>query len=233
MPRQRGRGGGGRGVATYHTPSIPKSRGRLAPRQIAVVGTPPLLTAARGNGERRSGSLSRKWQEIGAPRGSPPRPHVFTSSPTAASSYPYVLIRTAIRDFHRRVLQTDPSTDRPTDRSTDRPDQHSLPTERGRGRGRERGGWEGRIGRRGGERENGSSGRTEEHDHREQDHEERTRFRVSCGSGHGGHVVADLPALPLARLSHRGGGVINRRLGGGGEGKKPDEERGKEREIYI
>ena len=84
-----------------------------------------------------------------------------------------------------------------------------------------------------GERENGSSGRTEEHDHREQDHEERTRFRVSCGSGHGGHVVADLPALPLARLSHRGGGVINRRLGGGGEGKKPDEERGKEREIYI
>lgn len=46
-------------------------------------------------------------------------------------------------------------------------------------------------------------------------------------------MVADLPALPLARLSHRGGGVINRRLGGGGEGKKPDEERGKEREIYI
>jgi len=34
----KGGGGGGRGVSTYHTPSIPKSRGRLATRQIVVAG---------------------------------------------------------------------------------------------------------------------------------------------------------------------------------------------------
>lgn len=37
VPRGDG-GGGGRGVSTYHTPSIPKSRGRLATRQIVVAG---------------------------------------------------------------------------------------------------------------------------------------------------------------------------------------------------
>lgn len=61
--RQRGRGGGGRGVATYHTPSIPKSRGRLAPRQIAVASTP--RASQRRSGKRRKArSLSRKWQKI-------------------------------------------------------------------------------------------------------------------------------------------------------------------------
>lgn len=115
--RQRGRGGGGRGVATYHTPSIPKSRGRLAPRQIAVASTP--RASQRRSGKRRKArSLSRKWQKIIAAtataaarvlrlqRGPPPLGKRRSSrTPRRSSTYqPYVRVRD---------LQRDRPTDRP------------------------------------------------------------------------------------------------------------------------
>lgn len=116
--RQRGRGGGGRGVATYHTPSIPKSRGRLAPRQIAVASTP--RASQRRSGKRRKArSLSRKWLKIIAAtataaarvpwlqRGPPPLEKKRSSrTPRRSSTYqPYVRVRD---------LQRDRPTDRPT-----------------------------------------------------------------------------------------------------------------------
>lgn len=129
--RQRGRGGGGRGVATYHTPSIPKSRGRLAPRQIAVASTP--RASQRRSGKRRKArSLSRKWQKIIAAtataaarvlrlqRGPPPLGKRRSSrTPHRSSTYqPYV----RVRDLQR---------DRPTDRSTAERERSEEATQRG------------------------------------------------------------------------------------------------------
>lgn len=58
-------GGSGRGVSTYHTPSIPKSRGRLATRQIVVAGKARSSAAAarvarKGRGEKNK---KKKYKE--------------------------------------------------------------------------------------------------------------------------------------------------------------------------
>lgn len=102
--RQRGRGGGGRGVATYHTPSIPKSRGRLAPRQIAVASTP--RASQRRSGKRRKArSLSRKWQKIiAATATAAARVLRLQRGPPPLGKRPYVRVRD---------LQRDRPTDRP------------------------------------------------------------------------------------------------------------------------
>ena len=75
--QQRGRGGGGRGVATYHTPSIPKSRGRLAPRQIAVASTPRFSASLEETEKRTPGPSRGNKQEILR------RPGVFSARSTA------------------------------------------------------------------------------------------------------------------------------------------------------
>lgn len=195
VPRQRGRGGGGRGVATYHTPSIPKSRGRLAPRQIAVVGTPPLLTGKRRKEERVPLAKMAGNRLLHGPR------VLFLTVVVSVCFFAVFVI--SIVEF---------SSSRPIDRPTGprlSAGERERERERGGEKGRERGGREGRIGRREGEREreNRSSGTTEGTIIGNRRTTRRTRFRVSCGSGHGGHVVADLPALPPTRLSHQGGGV--------------------------
>lgn len=102
--------------------------------------------------------------------------------------------------------------------------------ERGGEKGRERGGREGRIGRREGERERESKQRDDRgHDHREQeDHEEDAvprfvRFRSRRSRGRRSPCPPPDTAFPPRR------GSINRRLGGGGEGKKLDEERQRDR----
>lgn len=60
-----GGGGGGRGVSTYHTPSIPKSRGRLATRQIVVAGK-ARFSVADARAER--GERNKKNTERGRER---------------------------------------------------------------------------------------------------------------------------------------------------------------------
>lgn len=68
-----GRGGGGRGVSTYHTPSIPKSRGRLATRQIVVAGKARSSAAAarvvRKGREREIKKNIEKEEQRGLGRG--------------------------------------------------------------------------------------------------------------------------------------------------------------------
>lgn len=76
---ERGRGGGGRGVATYHTPSIPKSRGRLAPRQIAVASTPRFSSPLGGTETESCAQFSRKWGRILAATRVPSNIHVGRS----------------------------------------------------------------------------------------------------------------------------------------------------------
>lgn len=208
--RQRGRGGGGRGVATYHTPSIPKSRGRLAPRQIAVASTP--RASQRRSGKRRKArSLSRKWLKIIAAtataaarvpwlqRGPPPLEKKRSSrTPRRSSTYqPYVRVRD---------LQRDRPTDRPTDRRAN--------------------------GRRKRCNEDGTRpGRTTRT--RREDGECRTTTAINAGNGIGSRSGDAVPRFqrfrsrrsrgrrsrspppcreppppdPLRRLSHQGGGV--------------------------
>lgn len=57
-----GGGGGGRGVSTYHTPSIPKSRGRLATRQIVVAGK-ARFSAAAARAAKRGEKNKKKYRE--------------------------------------------------------------------------------------------------------------------------------------------------------------------------
>lgn len=63
-------GGSGRGVSTYHTPSIPKSRGRLATRQIVVAGKARSSAAAarvvrKGRGEKNKKNTKRDREGSG------------------------------------------------------------------------------------------------------------------------------------------------------------------------
>lgn len=127
------------------------------------------------------------------------------------------------------------SSSRPTDRPTDWTEALcGRAREREGERGRKREGKRGTRGKdrkeRGGERERESKQRDDRgHDHREQeDHEEDAvprfvRFRSRRSRGRRSPCPPPDTAFPPRR------GSINRRLGGGGEGKKLDEERQRDR----
>lgn len=56
------RDGSGRGVSTYHTPSIPKSRGRFATRQIVVAGKTHFSRHQPRERGRRRGKIKKNFE---------------------------------------------------------------------------------------------------------------------------------------------------------------------------